>query len=112
MRLSRIRSAPLTAQIFLCAVLGVPAVAYAANCTTQAEMTPMDRDALSAAGQRLAAAVINQDQATLQSALLTAVAKDWDGIREAVEQGAPAVKGGQVQLRNLYLLDATSLKAP
>lgn len=75
-------------------------------------MTPTDRDALAEAGQRLGLAVINQDESTLQSNLLPAVAKDWDGIRGAIEQGAEDVKGGQVQLRNLYLMDATSLKAP
>src|SRR6266567_2832080 len=112
MRLSRVWPAPLTAQILVCAVLAVPAVAHAANCTTQAEMNPTDRDALAAVGQRLGAAVINQDESTLQSALLPAVVKDWDGIRDAIQQGAPAVKGGQVQLRNLYLMDATTLKAP
>ena len=75
-------------------------------------MTPSDRDTLSAAGQRFAAAVINQDENTLRSALLPAVAKDWDGIRDAIEQGAADVKGGQVQLRNLYLMDATSQTGP
>jgi hypothetical protein len=75
-------------------------------------MTPTDRDALAAVGQRLGTAVINQDESVLQSALLPTVAKDWDGIREAIEQGAPAVKGGQVQVRNLYLMDATTQTAP
>ncbi|KAA6464564.1 hypothetical protein DYQ86_00910 [Acidobacteria bacterium AB60] len=93
-------------------LLAAPTLAHAANCTTQAEMTPTDRDALAAAAQRLGIAVINQDMNALQSALLPAVVRDWDGIRSAIEQGAPDVKGGQVQLRNLYLMDATSLKAP
>jgi hypothetical protein len=112
MKLSRRWSAPPLPRMLLCAVLGAPAVAYATSCTTQAEMAATDRDALAAAGQRLAAAVINQDESTLHSTLLPAVAQDWDGIREAIEQGAPAVKGGQVQLRSLYLMDSTSQKAP
>ncbi len=95
-----------------CVGLAVPMAAFATSCTTQAEMTPTDRDALAAVGQRLATAVINQDESVLQSALLPTVAKDWDGIREAIEQGAPAVKGGQVQVRNLYLMDATTQTAP
>ena len=36
---------------------------------------------------------------------------DWEGIRGAVELGAPLMKDGQVQLRSLYLLDATTLTA-
>ena len=111
MRPSRIWPAVFPAAAFACA-LAASSAAHAANCTTQAEMTPTDRDALAAAGQRLGLAIVNQDQSSLQSSLLPAVQKDWDGIREAIQQGAPDVKGGQVQLRNLYLMDATSLKAP
>jgi hypothetical protein len=92
--------------------MATPAVVRPANCTTQAEMTPTDRDALAAVGQRLGLAIINQDESALQGSLLPTVAKDWDGIRGAIEQGAPDVKGGQLQLRNLYLMDATSLTAP
>ena len=47
-----------------------------------------------------------------KAALLPAEAGEWDGIRGAVEAAAPLMKGGQVQLRNLYLLDATSMTAP
>jgi hypothetical protein len=56
--------------------------------------------------------VLQQDYATLRAALLPAEAQEWDGIRGAVEQAVPLVKGGQVQLRSLYLLDASSLAAP
>ncbi len=111
MRLSRSWSAARTVHLVLCAALAVPAIAHASSCTTQGEMTPTDRDLLAATGQRLATAVINQDTASLRSALLPSVAQDWDGIRYAIEQGAPAVKGGQVQLRSLYLMDATAQKA-
>jgi hypothetical protein len=33
-------------------------------------------------------------------------------MRQAVESAAPLLQGGQIQLRSLYLLDATSLTAP
>jgi len=93
-------------------LLAAPVAGYAASCTTQAELLPQDRDALTAAGGRLAVAVLQQDFSALQSALLPAEAQDWEGIREAVEQAAPLVKGGQAQLRSVYLLDATGLAAP
>jgi hypothetical protein len=89
----------------------VPGMGFAANCTTQAEMLAPDRDSLSAAGGRLAVAVAQQDFDGLKAALLPAEASEWDGIRGAVEQGAPVFKGGQVQLRSLYLLDATMLQS-
>jgi hypothetical protein len=93
-------------------LLALPAPARAVSCTTQAEMSAQDRNALTAMGGRLGMAVIGQDFASLQSALLPAEAADWEGMRESVELGAPVVKGGQLQLRNLYLLDAGTLAAP
>jgi uncharacterized protein (DUF2141 family) len=93
-------------------LMAAPAVVLAASCTTQAALLPQDRDALAAAGARLSMAVLQQDFGALQAALLPAEAQDWDGIRGVVEQAVPLVKGGQVQIRNLYLLDAASLKAP
>jgi hypothetical protein len=100
--------------VFVLALLAVPRTSHAAgsvSCTTQAELLPQDRAALATTGARLAEAVAQQNNAALQGALLSAVAADWDGIREAAEVAAPLMKGGQVQLRSLYLLDASSLKA-
>jgi hypothetical protein len=94
------------------ALLAVPSAGLAANCTTQAELLPQDRNALAATAGRLSESVLQQDYATLRAALLPAEAQEWDGIRGAVEQAVPLVKGGQVQLRSLYLLDASSLAAP
>jgi hypothetical protein len=97
------------------ALLAVPLASWAANspsCTTQGELLAPDRDALAAAGGRLSEAVMQQDYAALLAALLPAEAQEWEGIRVAVEQAAPLVKGGQVQLRSVYLLDASSLTAP
>lgn len=48
----------------------------------------------------------------MQSVLLPAISGQWDGIRDAIEGAAPLVKGGKAQLRNMYLLDASSLIAP
>ena len=96
----------------LLALLAAPAPASATSCTTQAELQPQDRDALATAGGGLARAVAGQDLATLKAALLPAVAQQWEGISGVVQDAAALMKGGQVELRNLYLLDATSLTAP
>lgn len=98
--------------LILGGLLAAPATGRAATCTPQAEMNAQDRAALAAAAQGLAVAVVQQDTATIQAALLPAVAQQWDAIRGAVEQGAPSVKGGELRLNSLYLLDATSLTAP
>jgi hypothetical protein len=85
---------------------------HAASCTTQAAMLPQDRDALSAAGGRLVRSVADQNLAALKAALLPAVAADWEGISAEAQAGAALIKGGQVQLRSIYLLDASTQLAP
>ncbi|HKF45907.1 MAG TPA: hypothetical protein VKB38_01020 [Terracidiphilus sp.] len=108
MRLSKTWAALL----ILALILAAPFATRAATCTTQAELSPQDRDLLASTGQRLAAAVIQQDETTLHNALLPSVASQWDSIRGALTYNAPTVKGGQPQLRSLYVLDATGNAAP
>jgi hypothetical protein len=84
----------------------------AASCTAQAELGSLDRDALITVAGKLASAVTAQDYTTLQADLIPQEANDWPGMRAAVEQAAPLVKGGQFQVRNAYLLDASSQTAP
>jgi uncharacterized protein (DUF2141 family) len=93
-------------------LLAAPTFARATSCTTQGELLPQDRDALTAAGGRMAMAVADQDLASLKAALFPAVAQDWDEISGVVQSSASLMKGGQIQLRSLYLMDATSLAAP
>lgn len=93
-------------------VVAAPAAGFAASCTTQAELAPQDRGTLASMGEQLSDAVLRQDTSALQSVLLPSLSNQWEGIREAVEQAAPFVKGGKVQLRNVYLLDASTLTSP
>jgi len=100
-------------KLFVAAVsFALPAASQAATCTAQGELSPQDRATLSSFAGRFADAVINQDFNTLQAALLPAESADWNGIRGAIEQAGPIVKGGKAQLRNLYLLDASSQTNP
>jgi hypothetical protein len=92
-------------------LITAPAAGFAANCTTQASLDPEVRGTLASIGEQLSDAVVRQDTSALQSVLLPAISGQWDGIREAVEAAAPLVKGGKVQLRNMYLLDASTLTA-
>ncbi len=98
----------LTAAALLLAPLG----SMAASCTAQAELGSLDRDALTAIAGRLANAVLGQNYSALQADLLPEEASQWEGIRSGVDQGAPLVKGGQFQLRNVYLLDASDQTTP
>jgi hypothetical protein len=92
-------------------LMAAPAAGFAASCTTQSELTQADRATLAALGEQLSNDVLRQDTSALQSALLPALSGQWEGIRGAVEQAAPLVKGGKVQLRNVYVLDASTLSA-
>ena len=94
------------------AALMAPAVGRAVTCTSQAELSPDARNALASAGVRLAEAVAQQDFGTLHAALFPGEQSAWDGIHGAAEQAAALMKGGHVQLRNLYLLDASTQTAP
>lgn len=93
-------------------LLAVPIAGVAASCTAQAEMSPQDRDMLSAVTLRFSGAIAQQDYGALQAELLPAEASSWDGIRGAAEGAAPLLNGGHMELRNLYLLDASMQPAP
>jgi hypothetical protein len=84
----------------------------AVNCTSQGELQAADREALISAATPIADAIAAQNFDLLQASLLPAVIGDWDGIRSAAQAAAPALKGGKLQWRSAYLLDATDLKAP
>ncbi len=92
-------------------VLTASTVGWAATCTTQGEMQPADRNALIAAGQGLTTAILQENYSSVQASLFPAVASDWNGIHNEIEQGLPLLKGGQAQLQEIYLLDASTQTA-
>ena len=103
----------LFGNVLVAAILAsVPVTSQATSCITQSELPAQERSALIATGGMLAQAVVQQNYSAIQSALLPAESAEWDGIRGAVEASAPLMKGGQVQVRNIYLLDASNLLAP
>jgi hypothetical protein len=111
MRLSLMQRVAMAAILFS-TMVSSSAPARAATCTSQGEIAAPERDQIASAATQLAADILRLDTTALQSALLPAVAGQWDGIHAAADQAASLVKGGQIQLRNVYLLDATMLTAP
>jgi len=99
----------LLAALSLCAAA---MVCHAATCTSQAELSAQDRNSLTASAGQILTDVMAQNVSALQSALLASQASAWDSIRGGVEDAAPLLKGGQVQLRNLYLLDTSASAGP
>jgi hypothetical protein len=85
-------------------------VGSAEVCTTQSQMTAVDRDALVAATRGLAAKVQANDVSGLQAATAAEYAKDFTGIGVVVGSTAAKVKGGTPIVEQVYLLDGTQLK--
>jgi hypothetical protein len=99
--------------VFVLAIAAlVPALAQAASCVGQAELSAQDRAALSGAAGQLLQSVFGGDTAALKTALQPAEASAWESIRSAVEQSGDLLKNGHPKLRNLYLLDASMQSAP
>jgi hypothetical protein len=96
--------------IVMAALTTVPSAAT--TCVSQGSLKPADLEELIATATPLAGAVARQNFDLLQASLLSAVVGDWESIREAAQAAAPVLKGGQINWRSVYLLDATDLKAP
>ena len=79
-------------------------------CTTQSQMQPAERDALSAAAASLAARIQANDQANLRAATIPEFQKDFSGIADAVNSTSPLLKGATPQVEQLYILDASTLQ--
>ncbi|HEX8711766.1 MAG TPA: hypothetical protein VF730_07825 [Terracidiphilus sp.] len=94
------------------AILLLPALSHAVSCTSQGELAPADRAALSSTGTQLGQAILAQNYSVLQSSLLPAETSEWSGIQSAAQDAHSVMQGGQLKLDNAYLLDATSLTAP
>jgi len=92
--------------------LGVLApVARAASCTTQSQMTPADRNALSSAARSMLSEVQNGDVNGLKANTLPAVAADFSGIAGSVQNLAPDVKTATITVDEIYGLDSSTDQA-
>jgi len=85
-------------------------LASAEVCTTQSQMTPADRDALATTARSLATEVQADNVKGLQSATVAEYAKDFSGIGDVVSATAAKLKGGAIEVEQVYLLDGTQLK--
>lgn len=91
--------------------LAAPVYAETAKCTSQAELSAADRSALGESAARILTAIQGQDYTTLQAVLLSAENADWNSIKGEAERASALLEGGQIKLRNLYMIDNTAAKA-
>lgn len=85
-------------------------VTRAEKCTTQSTMTETDRGALANAARGLAEKVQANDAAGLQALTIEEYAKNFGAIQAAVGNVSPKVKGANLLVEQVYLLDASDLK--
>ena len=78
-------------------------------CTTQSQMKPGERDSLAAAATALAKAIQTDDQSTLKTKTIAEYQKDFSGVASVVNATAPMVRNAQLQVEQVYLLDASTL---
>ena len=85
--------------------------AFAVNCLTQAQMTPVDRNALIAAAQNIMSAVQAGNVDAVKAYTLPAVAADFSGIANSVQALAPMIQNATITVDALYDLDASTGQA-
>jgi hypothetical protein len=85
--------------------------ALAASCTTQSQMTPVQRDALSNAAKVMLADMQGGNVQHLQANTLPAVAADFSGIASSVQSQKPLLQNAALTIENLYLFDSSDQTA-
>lgn len=96
--------------ILACADVYLPH-AHAASCTTQSQMTPVQRDALSAVARDALVQVQSGNVQALQQITLPSVAANFSGLMNSVQHLQPLVRTASITIDDLYLLDATNSPA-
>ena len=82
--------------------------AWAASCTTQAQMTAAQRNELSTTARGLAIRVQNGDTEGMRANTIPSVAADFQGIAASVQSLKPLVQQATIAIEVMYLLDASN----
>jgi len=85
--------------------------AWAANCITQAQMTPADRNAIVDASRSMLLLAQNGNVQGLKANTLPAVAADFGGIASSVQSLQPIIQNAFVTVDAVYDLDASEDQA-
>ena len=103
----------LRAAVFGLLVLSAGGVCQlsAETCTTQSQMKDGDRDALAAAARDIAAKVQLNDAAGLKAETISEFAANFGELQSLIAETAPKTAGGALSVDQVYLLDASQMKA-
>jgi hypothetical protein len=81
----------------------------AETCTTQSQMKDADRDALAKAAAAMAAKIQANDTAGVRAATVAEYQQDFSGMANTVAATAPKLSGAQIEVEQIYVLDASGL---
>jgi hypothetical protein len=82
--------------------------AHGSSCTTQSQMTSVQRDSLMASARSIASLLQSADVEALRANTLAAVAADFSGIAASVKALQPQLQSAILTVEELYLLDAST----
>lgn len=85
--------------------------ALAETCTTQSQMKDDDRNGLASAARDIATRVQQNDAAGLKAATVAEFASNFAPLQNLVAETAPRLTGGTLSVDQVYLLDASQMKA-
>jgi hypothetical protein len=92
-------------------LLLLPATAWSVSCTTESQMTDVQRGSLAQAARHIAASVQAGNAAAVRDVTIPSIAAQFDGIASTIQTVHPQVEKAFVTVNALYLLNAADLKA-
>ena len=106
-----LRTFPIAVVMLALAAVHANGYAQTESCTTQSALAPAERNAIADAARHIATAVVANDAATLRTAAAPELAKDFGALQYLVGTTAPKLTGDSPVVDQVYVLDATKLKA-
>lgn len=88
-----------------------PTLARAASCTTQSQMTQVQRDELASTARILLSQIQTNNTQVLRGDVIPSLAANFDGIVSSVSHLQPLVQASAITVDQLYLLDASDNSA-
>ena len=84
--------------------------AYAASCTTQAELKEPERAAIALTAHSLAAKMQANDANGVRAETIPSVAGNFNGIASSIQKLSPDLAGATLNVTSVYDLDATDVQ--
>jgi hypothetical protein len=82
--------------------------AFGASCTTQAQMTPAQRDLLANAARTMSAQIQSGNVQALRANTIPEVSANFSGIMQSVIELKPYIEQATITVDMLYILDSTA----